>query len=413
MLLEKPSERYSASNLYDRFQHILQGYEGHTGPSSTLLSPISDRINGLKLPDISGKARQAFRTGALTATKLTKLGREFSGNRKGVNCENSTESDEARIQSPLSSTANSSSPILPPRHPGPNPLEVSPEPTEGLLTPTSSDAGELSPSRFSHSAHRSTLSVPGNDELHALAKKSSVTSLIDDIHDLQSTNLSLAEAHEWRDRYGKYDQYDLRVHKVIKSLQVNLKGRDHLFLIDNSRTMGEYRDEVLKAFRTLSYIAKSDSTKIELAFTSSVQKIHTSDQALGETRTTPLVDLLPTCSYDIFGCFMEDNFGQFIDNFVIPRLPDGTRRKNTVSTLFSMRKNPLSLIIFTDGDWGKDEKGLASVQGPIKAIVDEFTSRNLDRKQVMVQFVQFGNDDDEEVSRRLKSLVAFGRDLGV
>lgn len=418
MLLEIPSERHSANDIYERFLHILKESREQTVPGLTLSPQSAGRTSGMRFPDVSGRARHMFEEVA-TKLPLGKVGRGLSGSTLGSDGEKLSVEKDTQQGPDITPGVDSSGPSLPPRRPSPgtppvtNNFEASSSPVEVLVTPTSSSAGEippgeLSPSRFLPSAPRSSLNVPGEGELHTLTKRISVTSLIDDIHDLQSTDLTLEEAYEWRERYGNYEFPDPRVHKIIKSLQANTMGRDHLFLIDNSRTMGPHRDEVLKAFEALAYISKSESTKIELSFSSSMQ-----EKIYVQTHTTQLVDVLKAGSYDLFGCFMEDNFGWLIDNVIVPRLPEGTTTKTRIPRPFGTRKNPLSVIIFTDGNWAKDDRAALRIRDPVKALIEFLTLRDLDQKHVMLQFVQFGEDKGGEAGQRLRSLVDFGKDQGV
>jgi hypothetical protein len=209
----------------------------------------------------------------------------------------------------------------------------------------------------------------------------------------EELRLTVAEASEWKQNWKYYKYNKPEVMRTIKILQSNLKGRDHIFFIENSTTMGPRAAQVLEAFDTLAYIAKRrDETKVELALSSTVkEKIHSN------ANVTPLMEVVKECRYDQIGCFMEERLTHLIDNVIMDRLLPARPPK----------KNPISLIVFTDGQWGKDAEGAVGVENAIKRLIDRIQEHDLPRTQVMIQFIRFG--DDEDGKRHLKYLVEFGK----
>ncbi|CAH0047455.1 unnamed protein product [Clonostachys solani] len=188
---------------------------------------------------------------------------------------------------------------------------------------------------------------------------------------------------------------DNRVQTLVK----NLKSRDHLFFIDNSPSMEAHEGEVVRVFTALSYIAKKiDSNAIELAFASSP------DLVFAKKNTSDLIDILRKATYDQNPEMMENKLQMFIDRAVIPKLPV-PRSLN----LF-LRSKPISVIILTNGCWGTGlEKG-TGVERTIRNLVSIMEKKGVDRTKVMIQFLQFGTDEDG--SKYLKYLDDIGQDDG-
>jgi hypothetical protein len=113
---------------------------------------------------------------------------------------------------------------------------------------------------------------------------------------------------------------------------------------------------------------------------------------------------------------MEDEFANLVEEEILPRLPsslssqpgdgaaakegNGGKGKDKVT-------NPLSVIVFTDGQWGAGSDG-AGMQNPIRTVIETIKDRKLKRTQVMVQFLRFGETPDG--IRHLRHLVKFGQE---
>jgi hypothetical protein len=214
---------------------------------------------------------------------------------------------------------------------------------------------------------------------------------------------SIEQAHEWRKAKKTNSPVDPKVDSVLKRLQMMLKKRDHFFFIDDSPTMRQYKPEIEEAFYTLGYISKSiDTNGIELTFASNIKdgKIHYN------TNAGPLLEVLKTCRYDQDEGFMEDSLGHLVDDVIIRRLPSGgSERRFSFSS-----KKPISIFILTDGRWGRDQLAACGVEKPIRKLMNEIMERKLNRTQVMIQFIRFGNDEDG--IRHLEYLDDFGKAEG-
>lgn len=214
----------------------------------------------------------------------------------------------------------------------------------------------------------------------------------------QSPVLTLEQAHAYRHAKKNKLSVDGEVEQVISQLHSNLKHRDHIFFIDTSETMKDYAAECREAFKAFGYIAKLiDNDGIELCFSSDPKRIYK------ESGTARLLNKFPDQKWDQIA--FEDKFGVFIDDHVFPRL----------SSRFPkiIRGRPLkrlSIFVFTDGRWGHDGEAAGGVENPVGNLINKIQQQGLDRTQVMLQFIRFGND---EVGKRyLSYLDNYGIDLG-
>jgi hypothetical protein len=175
--------------------------------------------------------------------------------------------------------------------------------------------------------------------------------------------------------------------KLVDYLEHNLGGRDQFFFIDDSRTMHDEKDTIYDGFRALACIAKRlDPDHVELAFASRPLKVHKTKQ------TKRLRELVKNCQYRGEGHLMEDRLGDLIDRVIIPRLPLKLFGVNV--NIFARKK--VSIYVLTDGAWGEvNNRGNAcGVERPVKRLIEELKRRRLDRTQVSLHFVRFGDNEN-------------------
>ncbi|KAF7544091.1 hypothetical protein G7Z17_g10225 [Cylindrodendrum hubeiense] len=209
--------------------------------------------------------------------------------------------------------------------------------------------------------------------------------------------LTLEQVRAYRHAKKNKLPVNSEVERVISILSTNFKHRDHMFFIDTSGTMGQHAEESRNAFKDFAYVAKLiDDDGIELCFSSNPQKMHRS------SHTSNLVTKFSHQQWNQIG--FEDKFGVFIDKHVIPRLSSKVPKFIRSPTL-----KRLSIFVFTDGRWGYDENAAGGVENPIKKLMDEIKHQKLDRTQVMLQFIRFGNDNDGK--RFLSYLDDFGKEF--
>lgn len=187
--------------------------------------------------------------------------------------------------------------------------------------------------------------------------------------------------------------------RLVNYLEHNLSRRDQFFFIDDSQTMAAHRATITSGFRALANIAKRlDPNKIELAFASCPHRVHRA------RRTRRLVDQVAKCAYRGDGRLMEKNLAELVDTNIIPGLPH--RKLGFNVNLWARKK--LSLYVFTDGEWGDGAQ--CGVEGPVRRIIGELKKRGLDRTQVSLHIVRFG--DREGAGRHLERLDEFGKEDG-
>ncbi|KAK0625103.1 hypothetical protein B0T17DRAFT_491912 [Bombardia bombarda] len=185
---------------------------------------------------------------------------------------------------------------------------------------------------------------------------------------------------------------------LVNYLEHNLGGRDQLFFIDDSYTMSEHHDTIRDGFLALSCIAKRlDPNMVELAFASQPRKIYKA------RKTRRLRELVST--HKDYKCkpeMMQDRFSELVDHVLIPKLP---------YRLWGMNINPrarkrVSVYIFTDGNWGPNGRKECGVERSVQRLVEVMKERKLDRNQVSLHFVRFG--DRENGKAHLKRLDSGG-----
>lgn len=191
--------------------------------------------------------------------------------------------------------------------------------------------------------------------------------------------------------------------ELVDVLEYNCGGRDQFFFIDDSASMRADSATIAAGFRALACIAKRlDPDRVELAFASRPRKVHRA------RRTTRLLRLVARCEYKGDGHLMENRLGELIDGAIIPRLPYKILGRN----VNPWARKQVSLYVFTDGDWGDAANcgDACGVERPIQRLIEELKKRRLDRTQVSLHFVMFG--DKANGRKHLERLDEFGREDG-
>ncbi|KAH6717034.1 hypothetical protein BKA61DRAFT_600947 [Leptodontidium sp. MPI-SDFR-AT-0119] len=168
--------------------------------------------------------------------------------------------------------------------------------------------------------------------------------------------------------------------------QDRLKGRDHVFLVDDSFSMVQHWPNVTKVIEGLSYILKdADKNGLDLYFTISEQSTNE------EKHTSSLVRLVERHKQNDPDASTEINFrlNQILDKYKAKLDSNGC------------------LYILTNGVWEAECKP----EIPIKNVVQKLQDLRKDREQIGIQFISFGNDTvgmerlrrlDDDLTRDLK-----------
>lgn len=219
--------------------------------------------------------------------------------------------------------------------------------------------------------------------------------------------LTMSEAYYYREARKGNGQVDARVGKLVGKLMKSLANRDHIFFIDDSSTMAAHRRHVLHSFMVLSYLAKLiDTNGIELVLASNPTKVYKN------VNTTQLIKILEDQRYDQMpDGLLEHSLTEFVEAEIIRRLPYNIKFGGQQVPLPTFRRTkPISVFIFTDGCWGPGLQHAGGVENPIRKLMTRIKDCDLNRTQVMIQFLRFG--DDENGKRYLKILDDFGQAEG-
>lgn len=184
--------------------------------------------------------------------------------------------------------------------------------------------------------------------------------------------LSLQDALDWRDKCK-----DTNSHAPgLKSDLLNrLKDRDHVFLVDDSRSMAQHWPMVNKVFKALSYIVKEmDKDGIDLYFTISETY---------QKRAKKTSKLLP-----IVQAQMQRGNSTTDINFRLTKILDEYKNNLDKKKWYQSGPKPLSLYVLTDGLWEEDCTAIE----PIKMAVQKLEDLRKDERQIGIQFISFGEN---------------------
>lgn len=193
--------------------------------------------------------------------------------------------------------------------------------------------------------------------------------------------LTFDQARDWYKHAKKRrSPVDPRVGDVVRQLGNNVKGRDHIFFVDASQSMGQHFGQMRESFKILAYLAKQfDPDGVEVCFSSEVPLIH-------KENTSKLLRRFNKQKWDQLS--FEDRIGTFIDRIVIPRLSSWQQK------LGLTKPKNLTIFVLTDGRWGEGREGAAGVENPILRLINVILREELSRTQVAIQFLRFGDDPD-------------------
>ncbi|KAK2616533.1 hypothetical protein QQS21_000576 [Conoideocrella luteorostrata] len=211
-----------------------------------------------------------------------------------------------------------------------------------------------------------------------------------------NTTLTIQQCHEWVEAKKGIGDINKYVDGAIHRLREFLKGREQVFLVDDSPEMHKHKDELRKTIRTLTYIAKPmDPNRVELIFASQPSVVHQPGRLTRSSQ--PLLDAFDKCQFSGVDGSMEHSLGVVVNSIIKKKLQPHKPRVE------------VSLFIFTNGQWGNDKIAACGVERPIQKLMD-VTRKYDDRTRVMVQFIRFGDDLDGQ--RHLRYLDTFGKEKG-
>ncbi|KAK3689760.1 hypothetical protein B0T22DRAFT_379554 [Podospora appendiculata] len=194
----------------------------------------------------------------------------------------------------------------------------------------------------------------------------------------------------------------------IANLQGYIGGRDHIFYIDDSDSMSEHKESVIKAFSALAYVAnEADKDGIEMVFSSDPTNVFRGKPLFRRTGTRRLAKKLRAQEFSNPCRMMPHRFGLFITNVILPRVTSTWRSLLRLPSPTSPKKD-ITVLIFTDGRWGTSPEGAAGVEVPVKTLMRQLVEKDIGPTRVTLSFVQFG--DDPLGKERLEYLDDCGRE---
>ncbi|KAH7308564.1 kinase-like domain-containing protein [Stachybotrys elegans] len=188
--------------------------------------------------------------------------------------------------------------------------------------------------------------------------------------------MTIAEFEEWTKR-----RHPLEPRRSLpgqESLE-QVKGRDFVFLVDNSRHMQCHVQEVSRLVAALAYLVKNlDPDGADFICTSNPNK-----KEKVKTRKA---------AKD----FIHRNFGegQQIDcNMevalvsILQDMPKPPRRR-----LIGPKPKPLSVFVLTNGVWDDSRGGTSGAEAPIESCIKRMKEQGVARTHVAIQFLRFGSN---------------------
>ncbi|KAK4952431.1 hypothetical protein LTR10_009237 [Elasticomyces elasticus] len=184
--------------------------------------------------------------------------------------------------------------------------------------------------------------------------------------------LELLVAFHWMSEKKKGDRHAaLPYGDQLKGL---LRNRDHLFLIDDSTSMYASRPELCSLFELLAYIVEDDDPDgVEVLCANT-------GVSLKEKDSSKLSEHVNNNIKWKGRTHLESRLAQILGAYGEKLLARGPRPKRPVT--------PLTVYILTDGVW----QGGGEPEVPIMELVYTLANLGLDRKQVGVQFIVFGEN---------------------
>ncbi|KAI1448932.1 kinase-like domain-containing protein [Annulohypoxylon stygium] len=220
-----------------------------------------------------------------------------------------------------------------------------------------------------------------------------------------ANKITVEEVQQYRNDMKKNRPPNEHVATQCNLLKEKIKGRDQIFLVDDSTSMkSQHYNDVMNTFIALSYLAKKiDDNELDLFFTSQPATI------LSDRRTSKLLTEVQQ-HYNrrpSLGSSMEYSLSLVI-NHIIEKLPNPHITFTGIRGLSQWMKPQakITLFVFTDGRWDS----ISGVENEITRLINGVKVRNLSRTSVTIQFIRFG--DDLDGIGRLKYLDNFGKELG-
>ncbi|KAL6721390.1 hypothetical protein ACLMJK_000493 [Lecanora helva] len=195
---------------------------------------------------------------------------------------------------------------------------------------------------------------------------------------IKPPELSVNAGLDWKSTRKSGDRQNLSHGELLTELE----GRDHVFLIDNSQSMGAHMGRVKEVIELLAYILKDCGRDgINVYLTSQRSKLTTA------AKTKDILRCLDSTLF-IGRCNMEERLGSILEEYL-------TKLDRRVFSRFPWKSSSnvaalqrLSLYVLTDGVWQpKNEPAQAFIP-----LLKYMQQQDLPRNHVGLQFIRFGKD---------------------
>lgn len=194
--------------------------------------------------------------------------------------------------------------------------------------------------------------------------------------ELVRPTLSIKEGLDWKRRKKHNENVVL---PGVENL-TNLHQRDHIFLIDNSATMDQHRNEIIKVVSLLAYMLKaSDKDGLDMYFTQNTHKVNSQKSSK-----------LSSSIYGVHFVGISDMRGRLQNVLQEHRVKFGaliSPPRRFFRRQSPQPQRPLSFYILTDAKWQPTD-----VEGLIKDLVGDMRGKGCPKEHVAIQFIRFGDD---------------------
>ncbi|KAL8896162.1 MAG: hypothetical protein Q9207_007843 [Kuettlingeria erythrocarpa] len=199
------------------------------------------------------------------------------------------------------------------------------------------------------------------------------------LHREQSSRptLSLEEGQRWKEKKKRGE------HPILPGSEnlASLNQRDHIFLVDNSETMRQYKTQIAGVASLLAYIVKdSDDDGLDIHFTQSVYQTNSKKS----TGISSAIHQQPYRGIPDMRGRLGSILQEHINRFGALVSPSRSR--------FGRQRSPqpqkrLSFYVLTDAKWQPGDVGKV-----IKDLVQRMKAKGLPKEHVGIQFIRFGDD---------------------
>ncbi|OCT53406.1 hypothetical protein CLCR_09508 [Cladophialophora carrionii] len=326
-------------------------------------SPFSNRASGLSTPDYHHRSYLSVHT------RTTSADTEKSGHK-------SPQSAAQRLsieRSPLSTSGS---------------VAIRGEPTEATRSTVPAEVIAGYDSRPESNLQAQPLDIAGLPELPDSSTTKGKERVADERQSREpaasepARYLSVDELMQWVAQTREASKQVFLRRKEIplpfeNELLGELKERDHVFLIDDSSSMGEHWHKLERLLNGMIYMVK----KKKLDLNGSELRFVMSDQCKEAQNTTPLINMVKARREKLSG---QSNLAHRLERIFqayckkLQRCPTSTKS--------------ISLYIFTDGKWQPGARQLEEVANAIKGLIDFLQKKGYPKTTAGIQLIRFGND---------------------